>query len=77
MAASGLRRSYGYAVTAGVLRGRPFGGVSIAWSRDLGHVINPVTNYRLKIAVLMIFLSKLVKRATDRQNKPQTSNEAF
>ena len=39
------------AVTAGVLRGRPFGGVSIAWSHNLDHVINPVTNYRHKRVV--------------------------
>ena len=39
------------AVSAGLLRGRPFGGVSIAWSHDLDHVINPVSNYRHKRVV--------------------------
>lgn len=27
------------AVSSGILRGRPFGGVSIAWSSDLDHAI--------------------------------------
>ena len=39
------------AVSAGMLRGRPFGGVSIAWSRDLNHVMNPVSNFRHKRVV--------------------------
>ena len=39
------------AVSSGVLRGRPFGGVSIAWSRDLNHVIIPLTNYKHKRVV--------------------------
>ena len=34
------------AVSSGILRGRPFGGVSIAWSRDLNHVITPLTKYK-------------------------------
>ena len=36
------------AVSTGLLRGRPFGGVSIAWSGDLDHVISPIPNYRHK-----------------------------
>ena len=36
------------AVSSGVLRGRPFGGVSIAWSCDLNHVITPLTDYNHK-----------------------------
>ena len=36
------------AASSGILRGRPFGGVSIAWSPDLDHVIRPVVNYRHK-----------------------------
>ena len=39
------------AVSAGILPGRPFGGVSIAWSHDLDHVINPVSNYSHKRVV--------------------------
>ena len=39
------------AVSAGVLRGRPFGGVCIAWSRDLNHVITPLTDYKHKRVV--------------------------
>ena len=34
------------AVSTGVLRGRPFGGVCIAWSPDLDHVITPLSNYK-------------------------------
>ena len=34
------------AVSSGVMRGRPFGGVSIAWSPDLNHVITPLPNYK-------------------------------
>ena len=34
------------AVSAGILRGRPFGGVCISWSPDLNHVIKPVSNFR-------------------------------
>ena len=36
------------AVSAGVMRGRPFGGVSIAWSKDLNHLVFPLTNYKHK-----------------------------
>ena len=32
------------AVSNGIMRGRPFGGVSIAWSPDMDHVIRPLTN---------------------------------
>ena len=39
------------AISNGILRGRPFGGVSIAWSADLNHVIKPLVNYRHKRAV--------------------------
>ena len=39
------------AVSAGILRGRPFGGVSIAWSRDLNHIITPLTDYNHKRVV--------------------------
>ena len=39
------------AVSSGVLRGRPFGGVSIAWLRDLYHVITPLTDYDHKRVV--------------------------
>ena len=39
------------AVSSGVLRGRPHGGVSIAWSRDLDHVMMPLTDYSHKRVV--------------------------
>ena len=39
------------AVSSGVLRGRPHGGVSIAWSPDLDHVISPLSNYKHKRVV--------------------------
>ena len=39
------------AVSAGVLCGRPFGGVCIAWSQDLNHLISPLTNYKHKRVV--------------------------
>ena len=39
------------AVSSGIYRGRPFGGVSICWSPDLSHVITPVTNYKHKRVV--------------------------
>ena len=39
------------AVSSGLLKGRPFGGVSVAWSSDLNHVINPLSNYRHKRVV--------------------------
>ena len=34
------------AISSGILRGRPFGGVSVAWSPDLNHAIKPLTNYK-------------------------------
>ena len=36
------------AVSAGVLKGRPFGGVSVSWSQDLNHIVTPLSNYRHK-----------------------------
>ena len=39
------------AVSAGVLRGRPFGGVSISWSPDMNHLVTPLTNYKHKRVV--------------------------
>ena len=40
VARSGMEQS----VSDGILVGRPFGGVSIAWSPDLDHCITPLTN---------------------------------
>ena len=34
------------AVSSGILRGRPFGGVSIAWSSNLDHVIRPLVDFK-------------------------------
>ena len=39
------------AVSSGILSGRPFGGVSIAWSPDLDHSITPISDFRHKRAV--------------------------
>ena len=36
------------ALSAGVMRGRPFGGVCIAWSPNINHIITPLTNYKHK-----------------------------
>ena len=47
------------AVSAGMLRGRPFGGVCIAWSHDLDHVMNPVSNYRHKRVVAAEMKTKI------------------
>ena len=34
------------AISSGILRGRPFGGISMAWAPNLNHVIRPLTNYK-------------------------------
>ena len=39
------------AVSSGILSGRPFGGVSVAWSPDLDHLISPISNFRHKRVV--------------------------
>ena len=39
------------AISAGIFRGRPFGGVSIAWSPKLNSFIRPLTNFRHKRVV--------------------------
>ena len=39
------------AVAAGIVRGRPFGGVGIVWTSDLNHVITPLSNYKHKRVV--------------------------
>ena len=39
------------AISSGILRGRPFGGVSIAWSSKLNGVVKPLTNFRHKRVV--------------------------
>ena len=36
------------AVSSGIMRGRPHGGVSIAWSPDMDEYIRPLINYRHK-----------------------------
>ena len=35
----------------GIYRGRPFGGVSVAWSEDLNNFVIPLSNYRHKRVV--------------------------
>ena len=47
VASSGMEET----VSSGIMRGRPYGGVSIAWSPDLNHVIRPLVNYRHKRVV--------------------------
>ena len=47
VASSGMEN----AVSRGLLSGRPFGGVSIAWSPDLNHSITPISNFRHKRVV--------------------------
>ena len=39
------------AISTGILRGRPFGGVSIAWSPTLNPFVRPLTNFRHKRVV--------------------------
>ena len=55
-ARSGMEES----LSSGVMRGRPYGGVSIAWSPELNHVINPLSNYKHKrvVAIELITTSK-------------------
>ena len=38
-------------ISSGILRGRPFGGVGIAWSPQLNHLITPLSNSRHKRVV--------------------------
>ena len=44
---SGMEDSF----SRGIYCGRPHGGVSIAWSSDLDHVIRPLVNYKHKRVV--------------------------
>ena len=44
VARSGMEDSF----SSGIYNGRPHGGVSIAWSSNLDHVIKPLANYRHK-----------------------------
>ena len=39
------------AISSGILRGRPFGGVSISWSPKLNPLVRPLTNFRHKRVV--------------------------
>ena len=45
------RSSMEDAISTSILRGRPFGGVSIAWSPSLNGIVTPITNFRHKRAV--------------------------
>ena len=36
------------AISTGIHKGRPFGGVCISWSSDLNHVVSPLTKYKHK-----------------------------
>ena len=47
VARSGMEKS----VSDGLLIGRPYGGVSIAWSPDLNHLISPLSNFHHKRVV--------------------------
>ena len=44
VAKSGMEDS----ISGGIMRGCQYGGVSIAWTPDLNHVIKPLINYRHK-----------------------------
>ena len=46
------------AVTNGILNGRPFGGVSIAWAPELNHAMKPLVNYRHKRLVCVEMVAK-------------------
>ena len=39
------------AISAGICQGRPFGGVSIAWSPNLNNIVKPLANFRHKRVV--------------------------
>ena len=39
------------AISTGIYRGRPFGGVAICWSPDINHLITPVSNFKHKRVV--------------------------
>jgi exonuclease III len=49
------------AIASGILRGRPFGGISITWSSDLNHLITPLTNYKHKRVVAVELQTKDAK----------------
>jgi hypothetical protein len=49
------------AVSTELLRGHPFGGVSIAWSSDLDHVIRPISNHKHKHVVAVELNTELCK----------------
>jgi hypothetical protein len=44
IARSGMEESF----SSGIYKGRPHGGVSIAWTKDLDHVIKPLANFKHK-----------------------------
>ena len=73
------------AVSSGVLRGRPFGGVSITWSHDLNHVLTPLTKFKHKRVVAVelettdkniIFISVYMP-FLDSRNRETCRTEAF
>lgn len=49
------------AVASGILRGRPFGGVSISWSPNLNHLVTPLANYRHKRVVAVELKTEMSK----------------
>ena len=57
VARSGMEQS----VSDGLLVGRPFGGVSVAWSPDLDHLISPLSNFHHK-RVVGVELKSSLKR---------------
>ena len=46
------------AISSGIYNGRPYGGVSIAWSSNLDHVIRPLVNYKHKRVVCIEMAAK-------------------
>ena len=73
------------AVSSGILRGRPFGGVSIAWSHDLDHLITPLTSYkhkRIVAAQLQASIGKILFISVympflDSRNRDRCRSEAL
>ena len=52
------RSSMQEAYSNGIYNGRPYGGVSIAWSSNLDHVIRPLVNYKHKRIVCVEMAAK-------------------
>ena len=73
------------AVSAGVLKGRPFGGVSICWSEDLNHIVTPLTEYKhervvalnMKLVTGNIIFISVYMPFLDSRNRTKCQTEAY